>query len=49
MKTDRAGPETRRLEQRALAEEDAEFFFALNSNPDVMRLTGESLEPGDLK
>ena len=37
----RMGPETERLEHRALRVEDAEAFFALNSNLDVMRYTGE--------
>jgi RimJ/RimL family protein N-acetyltransferase len=37
----RTGPETDRLEHRAMTVADAEAFFALNSNPDVMRYTGE--------
>lgn len=37
------GPETARLEHRAFTVSDAAEFFALNSNPDVMRLTGEPL------
>jgi len=37
----RTGPETPRLLLRALTVADAEAFFALNSHPDVMRLTGE--------
>jgi RimJ/RimL family protein N-acetyltransferase len=35
------GPETERLLHRAFAVDDAEAFFALNGNRDVMRLTGE--------
>lgn len=35
------GPETPRLEHRALTVADAEAFFALNSHPEVMRFTGE--------
>ena len=41
----RTGPETERLEHRAFRVEDAAAFFALNSNPDVMRFTGEPLLP----
>ena len=41
MKSHRAGPETDRLKLRALSESDAEAFFQLNSDPDVMRFTGE--------
>ncbi len=37
----RIGPETKRLEHRALTVDDKEAFFALNSDPDVMRFTGE--------
>ena len=37
----RVGPETERLRLRALTVADAEAFFALNSNRDVMRFTGE--------
>jgi RimJ/RimL family protein N-acetyltransferase len=37
----RVGPETDRLVLRALTIDDAEDFFALNSNPEVMRFTGE--------
>jgi len=37
----RTGPETPRLELRALTVSDAQAFFALNSHPDVMRHTGE--------
>lgn len=36
-----AGPTTERLKLRAFTVEDAPAFFALNSNLDVMRLTGE--------
>jgi len=39
------GPETNRLEHRAFTVADAEAFFALNSNPDVMEFTGEPLLP----
>jgi len=35
------GPETARLRHRAFAVEDAEAFFALNSNAEVTRHTGE--------
>ena len=45
MKTYRIGPETRRLTHRALIPDDAETFFTLNSNPDVMRYTGEPMTP----
>lgn len=41
MNSYRIGPETTRLTHRATTIEDAEAFFALNSHPDVMRLTGE--------
>jgi len=37
----RIGPETLRLTLRAMNEGDAGPFFALNSHPQVMRLTGE--------
>ena len=37
------GPETNRLVHRAFTVADAEAFFAINSNPDVMRFTGEPL------
>jgi ribosomal-protein-alanine N-acetyltransferase len=37
----RIGPETERLRLRAMNAEDANAFFALNSHPEVMRLTGE--------
>jgi len=36
------GPESPRLTHRAFTVDDAEAFFALNSNPDVMRFTGEA-------
>ena len=39
----RNGPETDRLQHRAFTIEDAEVVYALNSNPDVMRYTGEPL------
>lgn len=35
------GPTTERLELRALTADDAEAFHRLNSDPDVMRYTGE--------
>jgi RimJ/RimL family protein N-acetyltransferase len=41
MTNHRIGPETERLEHRSLSLDDADAFFALNSHPDVMRLTGE--------
>ncbi len=37
----RVGPQTKRLIHRELTVDDAEAFYALNSNPQVMRLTGE--------
>jgi ribosomal-protein-alanine N-acetyltransferase len=37
----RVGPETPRLVHRAFVEEDANAFYALNGNREVMRLTGE--------
>lgn len=37
----RIGPETQRLTLRAMTIDDAAAFYALNSHPDVMRLTGE--------
>lgn len=37
----RVGPQTERLELRAMTASDAEAFFALNSDPVVMRYTGE--------
>jgi [ribosomal protein S5]-alanine N-acetyltransferase len=39
------GPETKRLQHRAFTVDDAEAFFAINSNPDVMRFTGEPILP----
>lgn len=39
----RIGPETARLEHRAFTIDDAEAFFAINSNPEVMRFTHEPL------
>ena len=39
------GPETSRLQHRAFTVDDAEAFFTLNGNPDVMRYTGEPLLP----
>ncbi len=39
----RIGPETKRLVHRPFRADDAEAFFALNGNPEVMRLTGEPL------
>lgn len=41
MKQHTIGPSTARLDHRAMREEDAEAFFALNSHPEVMRWTGE--------
>ena len=41
MQNHRIGPQTPRLTLRAMRAEDAEAFFALNSHPEVMRLTGE--------
>lgn len=41
----RIGPETERLQHRAFTVDDADAFFALNSNVEVMRYTGESLVP----
>lgn len=41
MTTHQVGPETKRLHHRALTPADADAFFALNSNPEVMRYTGE--------
>ncbi len=37
----RVGPATERLQHRAFTPDDAEAFFAINSNPEVMRYTGE--------
>lgn len=45
MKSYRIGPATERLEHRAFGVEDADVFFALNSNSDVMRFTGELMLP----
>lgn len=39
----RTGPETDRLQHRAFSIDDAEVFFALNGNPEVMRYTGEPM------
>lgn len=39
----RIGPQTPRLEHRALTVDDAEALFALNSQPEVMRYTHEPL------
>lgn len=41
MKTYRTGPTTERLSHRQLGLDDAEAFFELNSDPRVMRFTGE--------
>ncbi|HPF37166.1 MAG TPA: GNAT family N-acetyltransferase [Phycisphaerae bacterium] len=41
MESYRTGPETTRLILRAMTIDDAAAFYALNSHPDVMRLTGE--------
>jgi len=38
----RTGPQTERLEHRAIIPDDADAFFALNSHPEVMRFTGEA-------
>ena len=38
----RVGPETERLIHRAFVVDDAEAFFALNGDPEVLRHTGES-------
>ncbi|HGY92542.1 MAG TPA: N-acetyltransferase [Planctomycetes bacterium] len=43
MKTHLVGPETKRLEHRAFEVDDAEAFFALNGDPEVMRFTGEPM------
>ena len=42
MNDHRIGPVTDRLELRELTVDDAEAVLAFNSNPDVMRWTGES-------
>lgn len=39
----RVGPETKRLEHRALTVDDAEAYFALNTHPDIMRYIHEPL------
>ena len=41
MNDHRVGPVTKRLTLRALTVEDAEAFYSLNGDPEVMRLTGE--------
>lgn len=41
----RVGPETARLQHRALGPEDAEAVYAFSSDPVVMRHTGEPLWP----
>jgi len=41
MRTHLKGPSTERLELRAKTTADAAAFFALNSDPEVMRFTGE--------
>ena len=43
MKRYLTGPETNRLQHRAFAVDDAEAFFAINGNPEVMRFTAEPL------
>ena len=43
MKIYRTGPETARLQHRAFTLEDADAVFTLNSNPEVMRYTGEPM------
>lgn len=43
MKQFRVGPETSRLTHREFTVDDADAAFALNSNPDVMRYTGEPM------
>ncbi|MFG0275674.1 MAG: GNAT family N-acetyltransferase [Phycisphaerales bacterium] len=42
MQIHRTGPETDRLRHRAFTPDDAPAFFALNSDPEVMRFTGET-------
>lgn len=39
----RIGPRTRRLEHRAFKPEDAKAFLAINSDPEVLRHTGDSI------
>ncbi len=41
MNSYRVGPQTQRLDHRAMTVDDAEAFYALNSHPEVMRFTGE--------
>lgn len=41
MQTYRNGPTTERLTLRAMTADDAEAFYQLNSDPQVMRYTGE--------
>ncbi len=43
MNTYRVGPQTQHLDHRAMTLDDAQAFFALNSNPQVMRHTGEPM------
>lgn len=43
MNTYRTGPETDRLFLRAMTVDDADAFFAINSDPDVMRYTHEPM------
>lgn len=43
----RSGPTTARLMHRAFEPADARAFFALNSNEDVMRFTGEAPLPSE--
>ena len=45
MKSYRAGPETDRLILRAITGDDAEAFYQLNSHPEVMRYTHDTLMP----
>ncbi|MEM7144728.1 MAG: GNAT family N-acetyltransferase [Verrucomicrobiota bacterium] len=42
MNSYREGPETERLRHRALVSGDAEAFYRLNSDPEVMRYTAEA-------
>lgn len=41
MRSYSTGPDTDRLQHRAFTVDDAEAFFSLNGNPEVMRFTGE--------
>lgn len=41
MKSHHIGPETDRLKHRSLSVDDAEAFYQLNCDPEVMRFTGE--------